>query len=150
VRRKKRLDFESPITDINVTPLVDVCLVLVIIFLVTAPAIYQSGITVSSPKLKQAEEGHQATELKVSIFLSSDGKIFLNEQQVSAQDLPHQVGELLKRSPNKLVIVSAEDNVLHDRVVQILDMAKQKGALRLSVLKRGGAQGVAPAPSGTP
>ena len=150
MRRKKHLDFEAPITDINVTPLVDVCLVLVIIFLVTAPAIYQSGITVSSPKLKQAEEGHQATELKVNIFLTADGKTFLNEQQVSLQDLPHQVGELLKRSPNKLVIVSAEDNVLHDRVVQVLDMAKQKGALRLSVLKRGGAQGAAPAPSETP
>ncbi len=149
MRRKKPLDFEAPITEINVTPLVDVCLVLVIIFLVTAPAIYQSGITVSSPKLKQAEEGHQATELKVNLFLAADGK-HLNEQPVSPQDLPHQVGELLKRSPNKLVIVSAEDNVLHDRVVQVLDMAKQRGALRLSVLRRGGGQGVAPAPSGTP
>jgi biopolymer transport protein ExbD len=143
VRKKKPFDFEAPITDINVTPLVDVCLVLVIIFLVTAPAIYQSGITVSSPKLKQAEEGRQATELKVNIFLTADGKVFLNEQQVSPQDLPQQVGELLKRSPNKLVIVSAEDNVLHDRVVQVLDMAKQRGALRLSVLRRGGAQGAA-------
>ncbi len=150
MRRKKPLDFEAPITEINVTPLVDVCLVLVIIFLVTAPAIYQSGITVSSPKLKQAEEGHQATELKVNIFLTADGKTYLNEQPVSPQDLPHQVGELLKRSPNKLVIVSAEDEVRHERVVQVLDMAKQRGALRLSVLKRGGPQVAAPTPSEIP
>lgn len=134
--KRKPFEIPGPITDINVTPLVDVCLVLVIIFLVTAPAIYQSGITVSTPKLKEAAPGHDPTELKVNIFLAADGRIFLNETEISSSDLPQKVEELLKRSPNKLVIVSAEDNVIHDRVVQVLDMAKQKGALRLSVLKR--------------
>ncbi len=129
-------EFNAPITDINVTPLVDICLVLVIIFLIFAPAIYLSGITVTRAKATKTELQQTATEVKVNIYLPVDGRIILNEEEVDMAQLETLVRELLLRSPTKTVTVSADDDVIHDRVVSVLDLARQCGAASLCVLKR--------------
>jgi len=140
MKKKKEVEFNAPITEINVTPLVDVCLVLVIIFLSLAPAIYLSGITVTRAKTAMAEASQTATEVKVNVFLRGDGRIMLNEEAVNENRLDKLISELLLRSPTKTVTVSADRNVKHQKVVWVLDLARQNGAINLCVLKRRSAE----------
>lgn len=128
--------FAPPITDINVTPLVDVCLVLVIIFLIFAPLIYLSGITVTRAKASKSQEQYNPTELKVSVYLKADGTIVLNDKEVDEKNLPYLMEQLLLRSLNRTVTISANPTVKHKRVVWLLDLARQKGAVTLCILKR--------------
>lgn len=134
--KKHGMDFAPAITDINIAPLVDICLVLVIIFLVFAPMMYLSGITVTRAKAGKAQVEASATELKVNVYLKDDGSIVLNEQVISEDKLGSVMKELLLRSLNRTVTVSADPMVKHDRVVQLLDMARDNGAVTLCILKR--------------
>ncbi|MDD2889032.1 MAG: biopolymer transporter ExbD [bacterium] len=143
VLRERRLKkhseaFAPPITDINVTPLVDICLVLVIIFLVFAPLMYLSGITVTRAKASKNQEQYDPTELKVGVYLRGDGKIILNEKEIDEKNLPYLIEQLLLRSLNRTVTISADPNVKHGKVVWLLDLARQKGAVTLCILKRKG------------
>lgn len=131
-------EFAPPITDINVTPLVDICLVLVIIFLTFAPLIYLSGITVTRAKASKSPEQYTPTELKVNIYLKDDGTILLNDKIVSEDELKVLMKELLLRSINRTVTISADPLVRHKRVVWLLDLARDKGAVTLCILKRRG------------
>ena len=141
MKKKHDPEFNPPITDINVTPLVDVCLVLVIVFLIFAPAIYLSGISVTRAKASKTETTTDApTEVKVNVYLPSDGRIILNEEEVTPEKFTELMKELLMRSPTKTVTVSADPEVIHDRVVGVLDLARQNGAINLCLLKRRAAE----------
>jgi biopolymer transport protein ExbD len=124
------------VTDINLTSMVDVCLTLVIIFMVSYPLVMQSGINVSTPSMKKAKTVTEETEIKAEINLKEDYTIELNGITIAPDLLSDSLKSLMKASKKKLVIVSAEANVLHDHVVAILDEAKQCGAEQLSIIKK--------------
>jgi biopolymer transport protein ExbD len=130
-KRKK-----SGVTEINLTSLIDVSLTLVIIFMVSFPLVMQSGINVSAPSMRKAQTQMEETELKAEINLKEDGTLELNGYIIDADSLADTLKTLIEASKEKLVVVSAEPNVLHDRVVGILDQAKQLGARQLSIIKR--------------
>ena len=124
------------VSDINLTSMVDVCLTLVIIFMVSYPLVMQSGINVSTPSMKKAKTLTEETELKAEINLKEDYTIELNGNVVAPEILSDSLRSLMNASKKKLVVVSAEENVLHDHVVAILDEAKQCGAEQLSIIKK--------------
>jgi biopolymer transport protein ExbD len=124
------------VTNINLTSMVDVCLTLVIIFMVSYPLVMQSGINVSTPSMKKARTFAEETELKAEIDLNEDYTIELNGNLIAPELLSDSLKSLMAASKNKLVVVSAEENVLHDHVVAILDEAKQCGAEQLSIIKK--------------
>ena len=124
------------VSDINLTSMVDVCLTLVIIFMVSYPLVMQSGINVSTPSMKKAKTVTEETELKAEINLKEDYTIELNGNVVAPEILSDSLRSLMNASKKKLVVVSAEENVLHDHVVAILDEAKQCGAEQLSIIKK--------------
>lgn len=124
------------VTDVNLTSMVDVCLTLVIIFMVSYPLVMQSGINISTPSMKKARTMTEETELKAEINLKEDYSIELNGQVIDPVLLSDSLRSLMNASKNKLVVVSAEANVLHDHVVAILDEAKQCGAEQLSIIKK--------------
>ena len=128
-------------TDINLTSLVDVCLTLVIIFMVSYPLVMQSGITVSTPSLQKAQTTMEVTELKAEINIRDDDTIELNGEDVDPAILPDTLRAMMQASKEKMVLVSADDDVLHDRVVAVLDLAKQSGAKQLSIIKTKKSQG---------
>lgn len=130
-KRKK-----SGVTEINLTSLIDVSLTLVIIFMVSFPLVMQSGINVSTPSMRKAQTQMEETELKAEINLKEDGTLELNGYIIDPDSLTDTLKTLIEASKEKLVVVSAEPNVLHDRVVGILDQAKQLGAQQLSIIKR--------------
>ena len=116
--------------DINITPLTDVVLVLLIIFIVTTPLIMQSGIKVRLPKAVTSE---MAPEKGVTISIASDGKMFLNDKQVGVDDLIRLLPGAIAESTTKMVVINADADVPHGQVVAVLDAARQSGAERLAI-----------------
>ena len=123
----------DPITDINVTPLVDVSLVLVIIFMAIAPFAMQSGIKVLESKAKAAVGKVSASE-NVSIRLSKDGRIAINGKDAAREGLLGALSEALAASKDRMVTLSADDENIVGDVVEVLDAAKQAGAQKIAIM----------------
>ena len=104
--------------------------------MVSYPLVMQSGINISTPALQKAKTVLEETELKAEINIKENDQIELNGNLVDHTMLPDSLRSLLSASKEKIVIISAEENVLHDRVVAVLDLAKQNGADKLSIIKR--------------
>lgn len=122
---------EEPITKINVTPLVDVCLVLVIIFMVTAPLFSDPPIKVDLPSA-HTQEGEESE--KITLTLSKDGEYALDAEKFTDAKL---LGEALKiklaESESKMIILRADKEALHGQLTDLMARAKDAGALSLTI-----------------
>lgn len=125
---------EDAITAINVTPLVDICLVLVIIFMAIAPFAMTIGIKVLQSHAKTAE-GKASVDENVQVKLNSAGIITVNGVPVVRQDLEPRIIKALAASKDKMVIITADEENRVGQVVDLLDTAQQSGALKLAILK---------------
>ena len=96
------------------------------------PMVMQSNILVSAPKVGQAGAGEKQVEVPVEMHLAEDGTILVNGQTVAAQTLISHLRDLLTQNKKKMVVVSADENAVHEHVVAILDAARQAGARELS------------------
>lgn len=128
---------EEPITSINVTPLVDVCLVLVIIFMAVAPMAVTLGIKVLETHAGVAE-GKASVDENVQVKVSLDGTITVNGTKTDGMTFRGVMAGALARSKDKMVIVTADARNKVGLVVSVLDAAKQAGALKLAVMKAEG------------
>ena len=118
------------VTGINVTPLVDVGLVLVIIFMVTAPLFEQPTLQVTLPKT-HTEEGEERENITVTI--AADGKMAVNEQEVTADRFEAVLKSKLARSTEKNVVLRADQDALHGSLLEALRAAKELGAKSISI-----------------
>lgn len=125
---------DAEITDINVTPLVDVCLVLVIIFMAVAPFAMTVGIKVLESRAKAAE-GKASAEQNVTVKLTKEGVITINGAAVDPAQLQPLIVNALQKSKDKMVIISADETNRVGQVVEILDVAQLSGAQKLAILK---------------
>lgn len=130
----KTTENNDPITDINVTPLVDVSLVLVIIFMAVAPFAVQAGIRVLQSKARAAV-GKVSVSDSVQVKLDKEGKLSVNGRQVGRDAFFESISSALAASRDKMVIVTADSQNRVGDVVGILDESKQAGALKLAVMK---------------
>ena len=125
---------EDAITDINMTPLVDVSLVLVIIFMAVAPMAVQAGIKVLESKSKTAEGKASVTE-NVQVNLKEDGTLLINGKPLGGAPLFAALQEALAASKEKMVIITADEKNKVGQVVRILDASRQAGAVKLAIMK---------------
>ncbi len=124
-------DDDDIVAGINVTPLVDVCLVLVIIFMVTAPLMSDPVIKVTLPKA-HAEKGEEAD--KLTLTLGANGDVALDAKIY--KDLAMLEDDLkirLAQSDRKIVILRADENALNGRLTDLMAKAKDAGALSLTI-----------------
>jgi len=128
---------DEPITQINVTPLVDVCLVLVIIFMAVAPMAVTLGIKVLETRAGNAE-GKASVDENVQVKVSLDGTITVNGTKTDGLTFRGVLAGALARSKDKMVIVTADARNKVGLVVSVLDASKQAGALKLAVMKAEG------------
>ena len=133
-------DGEDTETDkINVVPLADLSLVLLIILMVLSPMVMSSMIRVQTPRLEKvkASKTSQKSPDPLLIKITSQG-LFLNNNPVeSEQFLAEQLAIKISDDPDRPVIVSADENIQVGEVVHLLDLAKQHGANKVSLLKGG-------------
>ena len=132
----RRHSVERRKDELILTSLVDIALCLVLGFLVAMPLFFETGIFVSAPGVARAGVGEQGTDVKANIFLTDDGRILLNESEVSIAQLSDLLPKLLDRSRERRVVVATDDNVVYDRVMKVLDLAKQSGAADLALLRK--------------
>ena len=119
------------IADINMIPLIDVSLILLIIFMVITPFLVQSQIQVNLPKASEASKG--GDENVITIQLAANGSITVEGRLVEADMLEKELALRLSRSYNKTVLVQADRTVSIDRVVTALDAAKKLGASKVGI-----------------
>jgi len=133
--RRRSIGEQDLITKVNVTPIIDVALVLVIILLVTAPLLSVADLPVDLP---QARTREAEDERNVSITLSSTGRLAVDDQVVSAEDLGQLLrGKLSERgNENVLVVVRADSGAPYEAVSQLLKAAKAAGASHLAIATR--------------
>jgi biopolymer transport protein ExbD len=135
--------------DINITPLTDIFLVLLIIFMVTTAVTIESAAHVDLPK---ADAPTQTTDKPKGIIVTytADHLVYLNDKQVTEGELVPQLHDALQNSTDKIVIFQGDPKVILGDMVRILDLAKSAGAeaiaIAVSSLPPGG--GGAPAPGG--
>lgn len=134
-----RAGSSDPIVSINITPLVDVSLVLVIIFMVTAPLFMQPVLPVDLPKAI-TDEGKEKENITITI--TKDGQWALNADQTSPERLTSLLPDLIARSRDKYVIIRADESSSYAYVLEALRIAKKAGAKDYAVAtvekKRGG------------
>ena len=129
------LDTKKPIVTINLTPLVDVSLVLVVIFMATAPMFLQSGIIVTSgeKKIITKVKPTAARSDNIVIKLAKD-EIWLNQHLTTEAELEGLLKRMLAESKTRRVIVNPSRKVKHGQVIRVMDIAKQSGADNLVIL----------------
>ncbi|MEI7905100.1 MAG: biopolymer transporter ExbD [Candidatus Firestonebacteria bacterium] len=129
MRRYKAED--EIIAEINITPLTDVALVLLVIFMVTTPLILQGGINV---KLPAAITVDTSPARNITVSITKDGRIFINDRETDLNSLPTLLESRLKTEKEKTVIINADKKVYHGVVVSVMDAAKKAGALKLAIV----------------
>jgi biopolymer transport protein ExbD len=126
--------------EINITPLTDIFLVLLIIFMVTSSVVVESasrqGIKVNLPKGANQEVDPGAKSLVVSITKAND--IVVQGQRVTMEDLKTLFGAAASREAGTQVIIEADQGVMHGTVVGVMELAKQSGLNKLAIATKSG------------
>ena len=118
----------KPFSDINVTPLVDVMLVLLVIFILTAPLL-TSAIRLDLPQSKAAQAGEAPEALSLS--LKASGELFINDKPVTLAALPTALEQLASQRPNLEVQLRVDQSVPYGQVLELMGLAQQAGLSRI-------------------
>jgi biopolymer transport protein ExbD len=124
-----------PNSDINVTPLVDVVLVLLIIFMVVTPLL-EKDIEIRVPETEQAEEPDEIPETQLVVGLLANGDITINSEKISEQEYVERMKRVVaaKSKGDRLVFFMADEKTNYGRLIKALDGAKEAGAETLGMM----------------
>jgi biopolymer transport protein TolR len=126
--RLERTQGPQPMSDINMTPLVDVMLVLVVIFIITAPLL-GSSIRLDLPRTEAAKP-NDAPRF-VTVVLDKAGRAFLDDKPVALEQLAAQLAQAAQRNPDTEVQLRADQTVPYGRVVEVMGAAQKAGLNRI-------------------
>ncbi len=118
----------APMSEINVTPLVDVMLVLLVIFILTAP-LMTSAIRLDLPQSEGGEPG--TAPQAVVLVVDAQGRWFLNDQPIAENDLREQLAQAARRNPFTELELRADASVPYGRVVEAMGLAQKAGLSRI-------------------
>ncbi len=120
-----------PLAEINVTPLVDVMLVLLIIFMVTAP-LMTSGVSVDLPKTNAQPLNSDSEPLTVSI--KADGSIFLQDQAIDISDIVAKLQAIAQNNPDRRIFVRGDKDLAYGRIMEVMGTITQGGFTKVALL----------------
>ncbi len=121
---------DEAISGINVTPLVDVVLVLLVIFLMTAPVLYQSAIKVQLP---QAKTGEESAKGPLQFSVNAAGDVYWGSDQLSWESLGQRLKGLGAKATEETAIISADQATSHGVVIKLMDTLRQAGLTRFAL-----------------
>ena len=120
-------------SDINVTPLVDVVLVLLIIFMVITPVV-QMGYLVRVPPKAPANLPPSAINDQIVLRLASGNRIFINKEEMGPEQFPNRIREILHGNTSKMVFFSGGRDVDYETTMNFLDLARRAGAKNIGII----------------
>lgn len=123
-------EFSSPVSAINVTPFVDVTLVLLVIFLVTAPMMMKETMNIRLPKTATSDGKKVST---LSVVVTRGGNILLNGVMAGETEVKMAVVDALKDNPETQAVISADQEALHKDLVKALDWIKAAGLNKFAI-----------------
>ena len=132
-----------PLAEINVTPLVDVMLVLLIIFMVTAPLL-TAGVPVRLPKTQAARVSQPKTPVVVSI--DRDGRVYLRNEELGAEEIVPKLRALAAADPEQVVLVRGDRSLDYGRVMELMGRVSAAGFAKVSLIAEMPGTPAAPAP----
>jgi len=124
----------GPVANINVTPLVDVMLVMLVIFMVTAPML-QQGVDVNLPKATTA--AIKGTDEQVVLSIDVEGEIYIgNENKVALDDIPNKVNAILDARPaaERKVYIKADTDLNYGRVMEVMGKLHEGGVVQIGLV----------------
>ncbi|HSV07221.1 MAG TPA: protein TolR [Candidatus Binatus sp.] len=119
------------ISQINVTPLVDVMLVLLIIFMVTAP-ILQQGVSIDLPKVAAGPLAGEEEQLVVNV--AKGGQVYLNDTALTAEQLREKLRAIVAARPDRQLYVRADQSVPYGQVMQVMGAVRDAGLVRVGLV----------------
>jgi len=123
---------DDSLSQINVTPLVDVMLVLLVIFMVTAP-ILQQGVSVDLPQVETGPmTGEQEDQLVVAV--TREGAIHLNDAPLELEALQTKLAAIVQTRPGRTVYLRADQNVVYGKVVEVMAAVRRAGVVKLGMV----------------
>jgi biopolymer transport protein ExbD len=120
---KRKMERPRLMAEINITPFTDVVLVLLIIFMIATPFIYQSSMKVQLPQASKSEE----TSRDVIITINAQGDVFLEDKKLDLGTLKYRLTAMVKSKPDTSVIINGDKNVKYDSVIQVMDVLTRSG-----------------------
>lgn len=123
----------GPKSEINVTPLVDVVLVLLIIFMVVQPLL-QMGYVVQVPPNSTTPPPPEATKDQIIVTVTANKDVYLNKERIELQNLPIRLQEVLRNRGSKVVFFSADDTVNYGKAMEVMDTVRNNGAKNIGIV----------------
>jgi biopolymer transport protein TolR len=123
-------DSPSPISAINVTPFVDVVLVLLVIFMITAPTIMKDSLGIQLPKASSSDGAKPET---LAVAINAQGQILVNGNLSSAEELKLTAEAAIQKNPQTQALIAADENSRHGALVLAIDTLKSAGLDKFAV-----------------
>ena len=136
--RLSRAAAQKPMSDINVTPMVDVMLVLLVIFIMAAPSMGASRVPVGLPTHSAAQAPAPSTQVG-TLLIDAQGGLQFNGVPVQRADLPATLTQWAQASPGAELVVQADQAIPYGQVVSLMDMAQAAGVSQLGLAAQGAA-----------
>lgn len=123
-------DNKSQIGNINITPMVDILLVLLVIFMVTANFLKKDAVNISLPAVAAADPNVART---VQVALASDGKLYLEGMETTEKTIADKLSRDVKYRPNMRVTLSADENLAYRSIARTMGIIKKAGVSRIAL-----------------
>ena len=123
--------------EINITPFTDVILVLLIIFMITTPLIYQANIKVDLPDARSAKAPAKISQIQSDITITREGTVYLDDKLVTRKELREQVSALKQNNNDLSVTLRSDKFVRFQEIVSILDILTELGITKLNIAAAG-------------
>ena len=124
---------DSIVAEINITPLTDIFLVLLIIFMISSSAMLEGGLQVKLPSSKSSSLDRARQGKPTFVTISKDGSVSVNETRASEERLQDLLKEALRNSEDKTVIIRGDETIYLGRAVKIMDAARGAGADKIAI-----------------
>lgn len=124
---------DAIVAEINITPLTDVFLVLLIIFMLTSTAMMENGLQVKLPSAKSASSASTDSTKPLFLTVTKDGEMRINEATATEDNLTAVIKTELEKTTNKTVVIRGDEGILLGKAVQIMDAARNAGAEKIAV-----------------
>jgi biopolymer transport protein ExbD len=121
---------DEPMAEMNLIPLIDVALTLLIIMMVTTVFIHHPGVSLRLPETA-TREGAPETNKDLTILVAADGSLYVDAQKQSAAEVQARLLAQAKKDPQSRVLIKGDRNVIYARMMEVMDMVRQAGLTRV-------------------
>jgi len=131
--RFSETDDDAIVAEINITPLTDIFLVLLIIFMISSSAMLEGGLQVKLPTAKTTTVSQNQSSKPIFITIAKDGQILINERTIPEDKMAELIKEALAASTDKTVVIRGDEQIVLGKAVKIMDAARTAGADKIAL-----------------